>query len=144
MVSTLAIRPKVCRFTSGWGEGFLRAMKIHIMPSFRGEVKPGSPCHKILWYVKESLSSTNKNTLQGQIHHSLHPFLLLATRWLLVGLLESSGDRIRSQYHSTVALHSHISPGRWTVGLLVATVQRRSITTLTWWWSSSSSLSTVM
>jgi hypothetical protein len=30
------------------------------------------------------------------------------------------------QYHSTMALHSHISIGGWTTGLLVAAVQRQS------------------
>jgi hypothetical protein len=54
-----------------------------------------------------------------------------ATRWLLVGLPESSGRRIRSfpcRYHFTVILHTHISPGGWTTGPLVAAVQRRSPT----------------
>jgi hypothetical protein len=31
-----------------------------------------------------------------------------------------------------VALHTHISPRSWTVGPLVAAVQRPSLTTLTW------------
>jgi hypothetical protein len=31
------------------------------------------------------------------------------------------------QYHSTIALDVHISPGRWTTGPLVATVQRQQI-----------------
>jgi hypothetical protein len=38
----------------------------------------------------------NRNTSQDEIHHSLRPFLLLTTKWLLVGLPESSGGRIRS------------------------------------------------
>jgi hypothetical protein len=32
------------------------------------------------------------------------------------------------QYHSNIDLHTHVSPGGWTVGLLVATVQRHSLT----------------
>jgi hypothetical protein len=32
------------------------------------------------------------------------------------------------QYHSTVVLHTHISSGWWTICLLVAAVQRRSLT----------------
>jgi hypothetical protein len=39
-------------------------------------------------------------------------------------------------YHSTVALHTHISSGRWTIGMLVATVQRHSLIPLTWTTSS--------
>jgi hypothetical protein len=31
---------------------FLRAIKIHSMASFRGEVKLSAPCCKILWHVK--------------------------------------------------------------------------------------------
>jgi hypothetical protein len=30
------------------------------------------------------------------------------------------------RYHSVIALHYHISPGGWTIGLLVAAVQRHS------------------
>jgi hypothetical protein len=33
-----------------------------------------------------------------------------------------------SQYPSTVALHTHICPGEWTVGQLVAAVQRHILT----------------
>jgi hypothetical protein len=36
------------------GDEFLRAIKIHSIPSFRGEVKLLAPCHKILWYIKNS------------------------------------------------------------------------------------------
>jgi hypothetical protein len=32
------------------------------------------------------------------------------------------------QYHSTVSLHTYISPGRWTIGPFVAAVQRHSLT----------------
>jgi hypothetical protein len=32
------------------------------------------------------------------------------------------------QYHSTVVLHTHLSSAGWTEGLLVAAVQRRSLT----------------
>jgi hypothetical protein len=35
------------------GEGFLRAIKFHSMPSFGGEVTLLAPCHKILQHVKE-------------------------------------------------------------------------------------------
>jgi hypothetical protein len=34
--------------------------------------------------------------------------------------------------HSTMVLHAHISPGGWTIGPLVAAVQRQSLTPLTW------------
>jgi hypothetical protein len=39
MVSMLAIGPKVRGLKPGQGDGFLRAIKIHSMPSFGGEVK---------------------------------------------------------------------------------------------------------
>jgi hypothetical protein len=44
MVSVLAIGPKVRRFRPSQVDGFLRAIKIHSMPSFRGEVKLSAPC----------------------------------------------------------------------------------------------------
>jgi hypothetical protein len=34
-------------------DGFVRAIKIHNMTSFGGEVKPSVPCCNILWPVKE-------------------------------------------------------------------------------------------
>jgi hypothetical protein len=36
------------------------------------------------------------------------------------------------RYHSTIALHAHISPGGWIVGQLVVVVHRRSLTPSTW------------
>jgi hypothetical protein len=53
MVRVLAIGPKVCRFKPGQGNEFLRAIKIHSMPSFDWEVKPSAQCHNILRHVKE-------------------------------------------------------------------------------------------
>jgi hypothetical protein len=52
MVSVFAIGPKVCGFKPGRGDGFLRAIKMHITPSFGGEEKPSAPSRKILRHVK--------------------------------------------------------------------------------------------
>jgi hypothetical protein len=40
MASMLAIGPKVRRFNPSRGDGYRRAIKIHSMPAFRGEIKP--------------------------------------------------------------------------------------------------------
>jgi hypothetical protein len=48
MVSVLAIGHNVPDFKAGRGDGFLRAIKIRSMPSFRGEEKAEAPCCKIL------------------------------------------------------------------------------------------------
>jgi hypothetical protein len=48
MVSVLAIGPKVRQFKPNRGDGFLKAIKIHSIPSFGGEVKPEALCHTIL------------------------------------------------------------------------------------------------
>jgi hypothetical protein len=53
MVRVLAIGPKIRRFTSGRGDGFLRAIKIRSTTSFGVEVKPSAPCRKILRHVKD-------------------------------------------------------------------------------------------
>jgi hypothetical protein len=37
------------------------------------------------------------------------------------------------RYHSTVALHAHMSPGEWTRGPIAAAFQRHSLTLSTWW-----------
>jgi hypothetical protein len=55
MVSVLAIDLKVRGFKPDQGNGFLRAINIHSMPSFRGEVKLEAPYHKILQHVKNHL-----------------------------------------------------------------------------------------
>jgi hypothetical protein len=52
--------------------------------------------------------SMNKNASQGQIHHSLRPFVLLATTWLLVRLPGSSAEQISSFTLSTT--FNHVSP----------------------------------
>jgi hypothetical protein len=40
--------------------------------------------------------------------------------------------RFSRQYHSTAALHTHISSGVWTIGTFVAAVQRHRLTPSTW------------
>jgi hypothetical protein len=52
LVIVLAIKPKVCRFKPGRGDGFLRAIKIRSTTSFEGEVKPSAAFRKILRHVK--------------------------------------------------------------------------------------------
>jgi hypothetical protein len=55
MVSVLDIGSNVCRFIPGSGDGFLRVIKIHSIPSFTGEIKPEAPHCKILQHVKYHL-----------------------------------------------------------------------------------------
>jgi hypothetical protein len=49
----LVIGTKVLGYKLGPSIGFLRAIKIHSTPSFRGEVKPEAPCCKILQVKKK-------------------------------------------------------------------------------------------
>jgi hypothetical protein len=42
-----------------------------------------------------------------------------------------SSSVFHCQYHSTVALHTHVPPGKRTVGPLVAAIQRHGLTPLT-------------
>jgi hypothetical protein len=46
-------------------------------------------------------------------------------------LLDESGF-FPCQHHSTMVLHVHVSPGGWTIGLLVAAVQRCNLTPSIW------------
>jgi hypothetical protein len=55
----------------------------------------------------------------------------------------SPNSCVPCQYHSTMTLHAHISPGGWTISLLVAAVkrQRHSLTPSIWTTKSHSVLS---
>jgi hypothetical protein len=57
-------------------------------------------------FTYDSFIRMNKNTSQGQICQIifLHPFFLLATRWLLVGLPDSFGGLVRS-FPISVSFH---------------------------------------
>jgi hypothetical protein len=91
----VAIGPRAHRFKPGCGDGFLKLIKIHSMPSFRGEVKFSAPCHKILWHVKETC-------LVWQILRQLRsrtfffPTFCFTTRCLLQA--ESIGRWIKSDW----------------------------------------------
>jgi hypothetical protein len=43
-----------------------------------------------------------------------------------------SSSVLPRQYHSTMALHSHVSSGGWTIGPLVAAVERHILTPSPW------------
>jgi hypothetical protein len=61
MVSVLDIGPKVRGFNQPRDNGYFRAIKFRSTPFFGGESEPSIPCRKILWQVKKSLLSMNKN-----------------------------------------------------------------------------------
>jgi hypothetical protein len=56
VVSVLAAGPKGDGFKPSRGDGFLRAIKIPVTPSFGWEVKLQVPCRKILRHVKDPLT----------------------------------------------------------------------------------------
>jgi hypothetical protein len=61
-------------------DGFLRAIKIQNITSFRGEVEPSVPCHNILWHVKGP-DKYEKRYFVGKIHCNFLPsFSCFATR----------------------------------------------------------------
>jgi hypothetical protein len=78
MVRVLVIGPKVREFKPGQGDGFLRAIQICSTPSFRREVTPEAPCHKILWHVKITCKYKQKH-FERPNSHSFRTFFLLAT-----------------------------------------------------------------
>jgi hypothetical protein len=53
-VIVLANGPEVRGFKPGQDDELLKAIKVHSTISFREEVKPQAPCHKILGHVKNS------------------------------------------------------------------------------------------
>jgi hypothetical protein len=126
IVSVLVTGRIVRGFKPGRVDEFLRAIKIHSTSSFGGEAKPEAPCRKILRHVKDHLQ-----VLRGicKIKFSF-PWLLPPAcyrKTLLVGLRESSGRWVRSFPLSTWLCHGFpcsLSPGGWTIGLLVGAVRR--------------------
>jgi hypothetical protein len=77
MVSVLAIGSKVLGFKPGGGDGFSRAIKIRITPSFGGEVKLSAPCSRILRHVKRTSKYEHEYTSKAKIVVSFARFLLM-------------------------------------------------------------------
>jgi hypothetical protein len=116
-------------FKCGLGDGLWRPIKIRSTPSFGWEVKPEVPCRKILRYVKDPLtylrywirkikcfvhsSSSLQNVFDGT---TCREFWWTSQEFSPAGIVIST---------ITMALHVHISPGGWTLGLMVAAVLRR-------------------
>jgi hypothetical protein len=116
------------------------AIKIRSTPSFGGEVMPEAPCPKILRRVK--ITCKYEQIFRNAEFAS--PFArsscLLpddsAVR-IVRHLWWTNQEFLSCRYHSTMVLHAHILPGQWTIGPLVAAVQRRKLTPSTWSsWSS--------
>jgi hypothetical protein len=131
MINVLAIGPNVRGFKPGRGDRFLRVIKFRSTPNFRGAVKLSTPCHKILWHIKNLLVWTE--ILRKDELPFLSPISPVSYHMPLLAILpESSGGRARIFPKVTWSLHlgspcSFIAAG-WTVGPLMAAVQRRSLT----------------
>jgi hypothetical protein len=54
--------PRFVDYNPAERDRFLRLIKIHSMTSFREEVKPLDPCHRILQHVKDSLRYMIRDT----------------------------------------------------------------------------------
>jgi hypothetical protein len=104
MVSVLVIGLKVRWFKTGRGDRLLRAINIRSAPAFVWELKLSAACHKILRDAKITCKYEQKSFARLN-SRSFHPLLMLATRWLLEGLPESSIARIRSFTVSTISHH---------------------------------------
>jgi hypothetical protein len=70
MVSMPTIRPMICLFRPGQGDGFLRAIKICSKQSFGREEKHSTPCRKILLHIKIT-SKYGQRYFEGQSYHFL-------------------------------------------------------------------------
>jgi hypothetical protein len=90
-------------------------------PSFWRGGGPGRPCRKILRHVKCHLQVRIKYFARSN-SHSIRPFLLLATRWLLP---ESSGGRVRS-FPLSISFHHGSSCSYITSGMNNTPVGGRS------------------
>jgi hypothetical protein len=121
VVSVLATGPKGRGLILGRGDGILRAIKIRSTPSFGWEVKPGNPCRKILRHVK--IRWRIKDTAQNShsFVHSSYPLPDISAGGIARELWWTSQEFSPAGIIIiAMALHPHISPGRWTIGPLVA------------------------
>jgi hypothetical protein len=76
-------------------DGFLRAIEIRSTP-FGGEVKLEAPCRKILRHAKKPFVVWQRYVVKLNSSFPSPSSSCFATRWLLVGLPESSDGWIRS------------------------------------------------
>jgi hypothetical protein len=123
--SVLAIGTKICGFKPGCGRS----------TSFGREVQPSPPCRKILWHVKNPFEVLTTLLRKTKLIISLVSSSWLSTRWLLVGLKDSFGGRIKSFSLSVPFHHGCPCPYTtwgWITGPLVAAVLRCSLTPSTW------------
>jgi hypothetical protein len=89
VVRVLAFGPKVRGFIPTEDNGLSRVIKISSTNSFAGGVKPEVPCRKILRHVLD-LRSMKEILRKTKFIISFASSSCIVTRWLLVGLRESS------------------------------------------------------
>jgi hypothetical protein len=114
VVSVLATGPKGRGFKPGWGDGFLRVMKVRSTPSFAWEVKPEVPCHTILWHVKDPLTYQRYWIREILIPLSIPPARSTCLCWYDCqrALVDKSGVTPNQHHHHPWLSCSH-SPGGW-------------------------------
>jgi hypothetical protein len=132
-LACLSLDPRFAGSIPAEVDRFLGVIKIRRTPSFGGEVKPLAPCRNILRHVKEPFEVWKICSRQNSSFPSPVPLTLL---------LDYSAGRtarelwwMNQEFPLSISFHhgsSWISPGVWTIGLLVTSVQRRSLIPSTW------------
>jgi hypothetical protein len=95
-----------------------------------GGVKPSAPCRKILQHIKDPCRVWQRLFVrQNSFAFPVPPALLQASfAGRIARDLWWTNQEFPLSNHSTMVLDIHISSGGWTIGPLVAAVQRHGLT----------------
>jgi hypothetical protein len=131
MVSVLAIGPTLCIFKPRRRRYIFKGEKSPVRLYSEGKKSPRPWVVRFYGTFKIPLKYGQRHFVKPNLSFPLQYLLLYYWIIMLIGLPESAGGQIRNspcRHHSTMILHPHISTGGWTIGQLVASVHRRSLT----------------
>jgi hypothetical protein len=124
LIAYQCVRLRACRRTDFKNIDQIQSFEVYIRSRWQNLISNITPTLAVSW-LRQLVTASQRGGPGSCPGQSMWDLWWIKWQWDSLFLWVV---RFPRPYHSTVAFHAHITPGRWTIGPLGAAVQRQSFT----------------